>query len=178
MHAPRRLPITASKIHFSRIEKSPMLATRMKMQVMIAFLMFACAGIGTAQQKSAGSEAPENLKASFQTIQGRFPKLDSKKSPKAPADSAWVFRGAGSESVEVGFQGKEILYMILRSGIGSAAWTPQSTRAFYEFYAHSLLHEPKDHSKPRRYKAECMKATGRGVIVRKDLDAKVIGAGL
>src|SRR5262245_9744125 len=96
-----------------------------------------------AQQPAKKLEIPENLKAQFAIIQRNYPKVEMKRSPKPPADSVWQFRAeaAAVGTLDVGFQGNEVVYMIFRRGAGGAGWKQPEIRAMHEGYYRDLLNE-------------------------------------
>jgi len=86
---------------------------------------------------------PDQLKPAFEILKATYPKVDAQKSSKPPADSAWLFRSAtgGTGTVEVGFQGANVVYMVFRKGVGGKGWSPDEISAIHRQYTSNLLKE-------------------------------------
>jgi hypothetical protein len=97
----------------------------------------------SAATATAGPSIPANLEEAFSILKRRYPKVDAKKYPKAPADSVWLFRApAGTAgTVEVAFQNSDIVYMVFRRGVGAAGWTAGEVTALHRTYSKGLLKE-------------------------------------
>lgn len=89
------------------------------------------------------SPFPNDLKATFGVLNGIYPKLDGKKRTRSPADSAWLLRSnnGGIGTLEVGFQGADIVYMIFRRGVGGTPWNRDEIEGMHRLYSNALLKE-------------------------------------
>ena len=80
---------------------------------------------------------PKEIEPAVAIISTVYSKIDTKKPVvKTPADKAWVFRAPGSPlgSLEVGFQGSEVVYMVFRQGVGGTKWTEPQLRVMASHY--------------------------------------------
>ena len=149
----------------------------MKTLVALTLLLFTGA-FASAQKPNV--ELPEALKAPAALITNTYPKVEAKKSPKAPADSVWIFRGTTTAvgTVEVGFQGAEVVYMIFRRGAGGTGWKLDEIARVHDSYHRQLLKEAYSPVFPHftKYNHSVSSAIGAGVITRKDFDAKALNS--
>jgi hypothetical protein len=130
-----------------------------------------------AQQPAKKLEIPENLKAQFAIIQRNYPKVEMKRAPKPPADSVWQFRAenAATGTLDVGFQGEEVIYMIFRRGAGGAGWKHQEIRTLHEAYYPDLLKEKYvNYNGGDRYLHVVAPEINAGIITRKGFDTKTL----
>jgi hypothetical protein len=141
-----------------------------------ALMFFAVPAISCfAQQPSKTLEIPEKLKPQFAIIQRTYPKVEAKRAPKAPADTVWQFRAdaAANGTVEVGFQGDDVVYMIFRRGAGGAGWKQPEIRALHEAYYKDLLKEKYvNYDGGDRYRHSLAAPINAALITRKDFDEK------
>lgn len=133
-------------------------------------------------QKPSLSAIPENLKPAFDILQHSYPKNEAKRAPKAPAKQVWLFRSAqlGEGTVEVGFDDKEIVYMVFRRGTGGAGWKKEEIKSVHMGYHKDLLHETYDPNTDTfsRYNHAVTPQINGAVITRKDFDMKSLMSGI
>ena len=79
-------------------------------------------------------------------------------------------------NLEVGFQGKEVVYMIIRRGAGGGGWKPAEIKAVHMKYHRDLLQEEYDSRTDTfsRYNHTVTPQINGAVISRKDFDTKAI----
>lgn len=135
-----------------------------------ALITFACIG-------HLVSQPPPALQKPFAILTRTYPHVEAKRFVRAPADSTWQFRADSSSvgSVEVGFQGDQIVYMVFRRGVGGVSWKQHEINALHDLYCKDLLHE--------RYCGETYVSAlappiNAATITRKDFDAKSLMSGL
>jgi hypothetical protein len=135
-----------------------------------ALMSFACCNCLFAQGAPA-------LKQPFAILVRTYPHVEAKRFVRAPADSAWQFRADSSSvgSVEVGFQGDQIVYMIFRRGVGGVSWKQQEIDALHDLYCEDLLHERHCGEK---YVSALAPPINAATITRKDFDSKSLMSGL
>lgn len=128
------------------------------------------------------SGLPDSLEAQAAVLSATYPKIDGKRFPKAPADSAWVFRSANSAvgTVEVGFEGSDVVYMIFRRGNGGTNWKLNEIRLVHITYHEELLKEtysrfPETFS---RYDHSIAAKIGAALITRKGFDQGLLLGGM
>ncbi len=94
-------------------------------------------------QDTATVEVPDNLKPEFEVLNSAYPKVQGKRAPIAPADSAWMLssNNLATGTVEVGFEKGSIVYMIFRRGVGGEKWTLGEIKAIHLRYHKKLLKE-------------------------------------
>ena len=147
--------------------------TPMKTTIVTLTLLIISCFTGFTQQPVADT-IPEILKPQFAILSKSYPKFE-KKHPTAPADSLWVFRSpwGSTNSVEVAFQGAEVVYMIFRKGMNGSRWNRKEIFDLHFFLYKDLLKEDFD---PRtgfsRYNSSVATQNDAAVISRKDIDAK------
>lgn len=114
----------------------------MRIPLSLASLLLLSVISGIAQQAKSPA-IPESLKPAFEILSATYSKIDAKKTPKAPADSSWLLRSSttGVGTVEVGFQGSEVVYMVFRRGPGGKDWTADDITAIQRSYTTTLLNE-------------------------------------
>lgn len=164
-----------------------------KMRLSSALIAMAIASISAAQigaqqpaptpgQQPAQSAIPEKLKPAFDVLQQFYPKNEAKRAPKAPAKQVWLFRSAqlGAGTVEVGFDDKEIVYMVFRRGTGGAGWKKEEIKSVHMGYHKDLLHETYDRNTDTfsRYNHAVAPQINGAVITRKDFDVKSLMSGI
>ena len=152
----------------------------MKTPIAAATLLF-LSNIAGMSQKPVPAPIPENLKPQFAIINNAYPNADAKKFPKAPADSVWVFRSfsASAGTVEVAFQGADVVYMIFRRGTGGTGWKPAEIKALHLTYYKDFLKETYDPQRDlfSRYNHAVASQINGAIITRKDFDAKSLLTG-
>jgi hypothetical protein len=152
----------------------------MKQPVYSMVVLMVSSVVGLAQQPSVPS-TPEVLKPQFALLKDGYPKVDTKKFPKAPADSVWLFRSLSSASgtVEVAFQDADVVYMIFRRGTGGIGWKPADIKALHLAYYKELLKETYDPGRDvfSRYNHAVASQINAATITRKDFDAKTLLSG-
>ena len=146
----------------------------------IAVISFAAANPASAQAPGAAATAPaipEGLKPSFALLQTNYPKVEAKRAPKAPADTVWMFRSTrmGEGTIEVGFQGNEVVYMVFRRGTGGAGWKMPEMEALHRGYTKELL---KEKYFRERYKHSVLPQINAGVITREDFDPRSLATSM
>src|SRR4030095_1957173 len=74
-----------------------------------------------------------------------YPHVTAKRYVRPPADSALVLYADSTEigTLEVAFQGDEVVYMIFRRGIGGVSWKQWEINKLHDVYAKNLLHEER-----------------------------------
>jgi hypothetical protein len=94
-----------------------------------ALITFVCGGRLVAQ-------VPPALQKPFAILIRTYPHVEAKRFVRAPADSAWHFRADSSSigSVEVGFQGDQVVYMVFRRGVGGVSWKRHEIDALHDLY--------------------------------------------
>lgn len=144
--------------------------------------MLAAASPAFAQAPATAAPAiPEGLKPAFALLQTNYPKVEAKRAAKAPADTVWMFRSTqlGAGTIEVGFQGNDVVYMIFRRGTGGAGWKLPEILALHMAYYKDLLKEefspPRDFSK---YNHSLAPQINAAVITRKDFDARSLASSM
>ena len=152
----------------------------MKTLIIITLLLIFDGAAGLAQEPKANG-VPDDLKPPFAILNGAYPKVDAKKLPKAPTDSVWLFRSLSTASgtVEVGFQGADVVYMVFRRGSGGSAWTPQEIKSLHVAYYKTLLKEKRvDDVGGDRYNHSVAPRINAALITRKDFDVRSLFSGL
>ena len=149
----------------------------------IAAILFAAVNPAFAQAPATAAPViPENLKPSFALLQTNYPKVEAKRAPKAPADTVWMFRSArmGEGTIEVGFQGTEVVYMIFRRGTGGAGWKLPEVHALHLGYYKELLKEEYDRVRDKfsKYDHSLAPQINAAVITRKDFDARALATSM
>ena len=148
----------------------------------IAAVLFATANPAFAQAPGTAAPAiPDGLKPSFALLQTNYPKVEAKRAPKAPADTVWMFRSVrmGEGTIEVGFQGNEVVYMIFRRGTGGAGWKLPEIHALHVTYHKELLKEEYYPSSTfTRYNHSLAPQINAAVITRKDFDARALATSM
>src|SRR6478736_2643781 len=101
-----------------------------------ALMALASPILAQAPAATAAPAIPEGLKPAFALLQTNYPKVEAKRAAKAPADTVWMFRSTrmGEGTIEVGFQGNEVVYMIFRRGTGGAGWKLPEIHALHLSY--------------------------------------------
>jgi hypothetical protein len=125
-----------------------------------------------AQQPS--SPIPENLKPKIAQLTVGYPRVDAQKFlRRPPADTVWLFRSnvVSAGSVEVGFQGDDVVYMLFRRGTGGKGWTLQEIHDLHLTYY-------KERDFFTRYNHSLAPQINAAVITRKDYDAKNLNTGM
>lgn len=155
----------------------------MKTLITTSILLLLSNLAGFSQQPAANA-IPEVLKPQFEVLnKGLYFKTD-KRFPKAPADSGWLFHGAPSVgTIEVGFQGTDVVYMIFRRGVGGEAWTPKAIYDLHLFYFKDFLKEEVTYTpfgRPifPRYNHALAPQINAAILTRKDFNVKSILGGL
>jgi hypothetical protein len=135
-----------------------------------ALISFACCNSLLAQ-------APPTLQQPFAILTRTYPHVEAKRFVRAPADSAWQFRADSSSvgSVEIGFQGDQVVYMVFRRGVGGVSWKREEINALHDLYWKDLLHEKYC---GERYVSALAPPINAATITRKDFDAKSLMSGL
>jgi hypothetical protein len=135
-----------------------------------ALFSFVCGGRLVAQ-------APATLEKPFAILTRTYPHFEAKRFIRPPADSAWQFRADSSSvgSVEVGFQGDQVVYMVFRRGVGGVSWKQHEIDGLHDLYCKDLLHEPRC---GRLYTSALAPPINAAIITRKDFDAKSLTSGL
>ncbi len=131
-------------------------------------------------QPPAPTVVPENLQPQFALIHTSYAKVDAAKRPKAPADSVWLFRSTDNATgtVEVGFQGAEVVYMIFRRGAGGASIKPEEIFRIHLGFHQKLLQETfSPLTGFSRYKHAVTAQINAAVIARKDFEIKLLMTG-
>jgi hypothetical protein len=132
--------------------------------------------------QSASGGLPDSLEAPLAIVRSTYPKLDGRRFPKAPADSVWIFRAPSSSvgTVEVGFEGAEVVYMIFRRGLNGKSWTLREIKALHIAYHRELLKETYDPFNDyfSRYDHSVASKISAGLITRKDFDPAVLLVGM
>ena len=145
-----------------------------------AALLVALSASTFAQGRAAGP--PDDLEGQLAVLRTTYPKTDGSRRPKAPADSAWVFRSPLSSigTVEVGFEGSEVVYMIFRRGLGGRSWGNQEIHALHVNYHQELLKETYNPITQyfSRYNHSVASRISAAVITRKDFDPSVLLGGI
>lgn len=151
------------------------------MKTTLALLAILLSPFDSQAQQPAPNPVPESLKPQFALIQNTYPKVEAKRFPKAPADSVWLFRSAtaASGTVEVGFQGSEVVYMVFRRGTGGTGWKPAEIKATHMIYHRELLKETYDRYTDTfsKYNHSVAPQINAAVITRKDFEAKALMSG-
>src|SRR4029077_19474390 len=72
-----------------------------------------------------------------------YPHVTAKRYVRPPADSAWLLYADSTEvgTLEVAFQGDEVVYMIFRRGVGGVSWKEWEINKLHDVYTETLLHE-------------------------------------
>ena len=149
----------------------------------VAAVLLAAANPAFGQASATATPAiPEGLKPSFALLQTNYPKVEAKRAPKAPADTVWMFRSArmGEGTIEVAFQGNEVVYMIFRRGTGGAGWKLPEIHALHLGYYKDLLKEEYDQASNKfsRYNHSLAPQINAAVITRKDFDARALATSM
>ena len=147
----------------------------MKRPIATATLLI-LSSFASLSQKPVPAPIPELLKPQFAVLNNAYPNVDAKKFPKAPADSIWLFRSfsVASGTVEVAFQGAEVVYMVFRRGTGGSAWKIQEVQALHRTYSKTLLNEVS----VGRYNHSLATQINAAIISRRDFDAKSLASGM
>jgi hypothetical protein len=106
-----------------------------------------------------------------------YPHVTAKRYVRPPADSAWLLYADSTEigTLEVAFQGDEVVYMIFRRGVGGVGWKQWEINKLHDVYAKNLLHEERPGQK---YDSSLLPQINAAVITRKDFDAKALISGM
>lgn len=151
------------------------------MKIAAAFFSLLLFTISSPAQQPALPAVPENLKTQFAIINNAYPKVEAKRFPKAPADSVWLFRSgtASSGTVEVGFKGDVVVYMVFRRGTGGTGWKVPEIKAIHMTYHQDLLKETYDPARDlfSKYNHSIAAPINAAVITKKDFDAKALMSG-
>jgi hypothetical protein len=149
----------------------------MKIRLALALLLFTCAIAGAQIQNAV---LPDNLKAAGAILTPLYPKIELKKSPKAPADAVYLFRAAtaAAGTVEVGFEKDEVVYMVFRRGTGGVGWKLEQIAQVHDVYHKNLLKEAYNPVYPSftKYNHSIASAISGAVITRKNFDPKVLNS--
>lgn len=123
------------------------------------------------------AEVPPALQKPFAILMRTYPHVEAKRFVRAPADSAWQFRADSSSigSVEVGFQGDQVVYMVFRRGVGGVSWKRHEIDALHDLYCKELLHE-RDCGDI--YVSALAPPINAAIITRKDFDLKSLMSGV
>ena len=106
-----------------------------------------------------------------------YPHVTAKRYVRAPADSAWLLYADSTEvgTLEVAFQGDEVVYMIFRRGVGGVSWKQWEINKLHDVYTENLLHEEHPGQK---YDSSLLPQINAAVITRKDFDPKALISGM
>jgi hypothetical protein len=129
-----------------------------------------------AQQPATNSGTPAipaQIEPAINLLKASYPKVEAKRNPKAPADSVWLLRAqaAAAGTVEVGFQGADIVYMVFRRGTGGVSFKRQEIDQIHRHYSKELL---KEAYYKKSYDNTVLAQINAAVIVRNDFDARVL----
>lgn len=147
--------------------------TRGKVYVPIAFTTTG-ANVGSPTTEfNAQHDAPappNRLAETFAIIMRTYPNANPRWFVHPPADKAWIFSAFNPSvgTVEVGFQGDQILYMIFRRGVGGFGWKPQEIAALHNGCCKELL---KEHECGDAYTSRVVPQINAAIITRRDFDA-------
>lgn len=119
----------------------------------------------------AVAQVPPALQKQCSILTRTYPHVNAQRMVRSPADSAWLFfAGSGPVgTVEVGFQGDEVVYMVFRRGVGGVSWKRHEIDNLHDLYCKTLLRE-RDCGE--RYRATLAPQINAAIIARKDFDAK------
>ena len=123
----------------------------------------------------AGGNVPKELAPAFVILTKLYPKVDQKiPKPIAPANTAWTLRATVSSNgtVEIGFQGADVVYMVFRRGVGGASWKTQEISALYAEYFREKLLNPTS-----RYTPSIISQINAASITREDFDKALLLSG-
>jgi hypothetical protein len=136
----------------------------------LAILSVAISGIIQAQPPLAAAKPLELLKRTY-------PHVTAKRYARAPADSAWLLYADSTEvgTLEVAFQGDEVVYMLFRRGVGGVSWKQWEINKLHDAYHENLLHEDRPGEK---YDSSLLPQINAAAITRKDFDAKALISGM
>ena len=148
--------------------------------LLAALLLVLAPALGA--QIPAAPTLPEEIKPAYEVLKADYPKFERRRAAKPPVDSVWIFRSPrmSEGNLEVGFEGKEVVYMIIRRGAGGGGWKPAEIKAIHLKYHRDLLQEEYDARADTfsRYNHALSTAVNGAVISRKDFDTKAILSGL
>jgi hypothetical protein len=125
----------------------------------------------------AVAEIPAAFQKQFAILMRTYPHVNAKRFVRSPADSAWIFFADSTEagSVEVAFQGDEVVYMVFRRGVGGVSWKQHEINGLHDVYCKTLLREP---SCGDLYTSALAPQINAAMITRKDFDAKSLLSGM
>jgi TonB family protein len=117
------------------------------------------------------SPPPNRLAQEFAILTRTYHDRNPKWFVRPPADSAWIFSAFNSSvgTVEVGFQGDNIVYMVFRRGVGGLGWKQRDIDSIHDFYCRELLQERECGD---TYRSFVVPQINAAVIVRRDFDVK------
>jgi hypothetical protein len=145
----------------------------------LSAVLFATASplFGQAPAAAAAPAIPDGLKPAFALLQTSYPKVEAKRAAKAPADTVWLFRSTrmGEGTIEAGFQGNEVVYMIFRRGTGGAGWKLPEIRTLHWGYSKELL---KEKYEGERYNHSLAPQINAAVVTRKDFDPRSLATSM
>jgi hypothetical protein len=127
--------------------------------------------------RDALAEPPAALQKQFAILTRTYPHISAKRFVRAPADSAWLLFADSTAvgTLEVAFQGDEVVYMIFRRGVGGVSWKQREINALHDTYCKSLLHE--QHC-GQLYTSALASQINAAIITRNDFDAKSLLSGM
>ena len=123
------------------------------------------------------AQPPPAAAKPLEILKRTYPHVTAKRYVRAPADSAWLLYADSTEvgTLEVAFQGDEVVYMIFRRGVGGVSWKQWEINKLHDVYAENLLHEERPGQK---YDSSLLPQINAAVITRKDFDAKALISGM
>lgn len=124
------------------------------------------------ESSALAAEADRNrLAEAFAILKRTYRYQNPKWFVRPPADSAWIFSAFNGSvgTVEVGFQGDEIIYMVFRRGVGGLGWKQRDIDSLHSLYCKDLLRERKCGV---TYRSFVVPQINAAVIVRSDFDMK------
>jgi|GEM_PF-4583507 len=141
-----------------------------RVTLLFTFVVFSVCCDALAQRPSA-------LEKSFAILKQTYPHINAKRFVRAPADSAWLLFADSTVvgTLEVAFQGDEVVYMIFRRGVGGVSWKQHEIDALHDVYCKNLLHE--QHC-GQLYTSTLAPQINAAIITRKDFDAKSLLSGM
>jgi hypothetical protein len=119
----------------------------------------------------AVAQVPPVLQKQFSILMRTYPHVNAKRFVRSPADSAWLFFADSGAvgTVEVAFQGDEVVYMVFRRGVGGVSWKKHEIDGLHDVYCKTLLREPRC---GELYTSALASQINAAIITRKDFDAK------